>query len=126
MENTNGEKQRIPTDKLVFGVLLVVAGLLMFGAQINLWNMRDFWRLWPLFLIFLGLVSEIDALRSRKSDGGMFLLGVGTWMLVGTNQWFGLSVGTAMPIGVVIVGALMVVHAIVDKPEVKEKNDEYK
>lgn len=126
MEDTNDEQQKISVEKLVFGIILLVVGGLMLGSRMDLWEARDLWKLWPLFLVVLGLTGEYEALRKRKNDGGMILVAIGIWMLIGTNHWFGLSVGTAMPVGVVIIGLFLVIHAIVDKPEVKEINNEHK
>jgi hypothetical protein len=117
-------KPAIPFDKIVFGLVLVVIGVATFGAGIDLWDFRQLVRLWPLALIVIGLAGEVESLRKRKGDGSSFLLGAGVWMLFGTLHLFDLSIRTALPLGVIVVGLSTVIHALVDLPEAKEKDNE--
>ena len=122
MEDT---PQKFSSQKLVFGIVLIAIGALAFVDAVDLWNPRVLWRLWPLVLILLGLASEVDALRERRSDGGSILIGIGVWFLAATHDIFGLTHRTAFPLAVVVVGLFTTLHAIVDKPEPvkKEKTD---
>jgi len=116
----------IPVDKIVFGLILLAVGLITFGAGIDLWHPVRLVRLWPLILIFIGLASEFEAIRNRKSDGGSsFLLGAGVWLLFGSLHLFGLSMRSAFPLGVIVVGLGTVLHALIDRPVVKEKKNEH-
>lgn len=110
--------------KLIFGLLLVGIGLLGFIDALDIWDPGNLWRWWPLVLIAIGLSSEVDAFRARRNDGGAFMLAVGVWMLIGTQHWWGLSVGRAMPIGIMVLGLGVLLHAIFDRPapEKKEEN----
>ena len=116
-------KPPVPIDKVVFGLVLVVIGVLAFGAGIDLWEVRHLVRLWPLILIVIGFAGEVEALRKRKGDGSAFLLGAGVWMLFGTLHLYDLTVRSALPLGVIVVGLSTIVHALVDLPEPKEKKD---
>ena len=109
------------SQKLVFGIVLIVIGALAFMDAVDLWNPRVLWRLWPVVLILLGLASEVDALRERRSDGGSILIGIGVWFLAATQDIFGLTHRTAFPLAVVVVGLFTTLHAIVDKPEPAKK-----
>ena len=124
MESTTIPEHRISAGKLAFGLVLVAVGVLSFFDALDLWDPGRLWRLWPLILIALGLASEADALRARKNEGGAFLLGVGVWFLAGTQHWFGLTVRTAFPLFIVVVGASLILHALVDLPESKEKKND--
>ncbi len=129
METTH---PRISADKLVIGIALIVVGIAGFLGAIDVLHTRDVWKLWPLFLIVIGLANEAEAIRKRRSDGGWILLAIGTWFLIGNYHMFGLSRGSAMPVGVIVAGAAIALHAIIDKPaemtekrtERLEKNDE--
>lgn len=126
-EPTTITKQpQFSSQKLVFGLVLIAIGAGAFVDALDLWNPRVLWRLWPLVLILLGLASEVDALRERRSDGGSFLIGIGVWFFAATQDIFGLTYRSAFPLGVVVVGLFMTLHAIVDKPEPlkKEKTSE--
>jgi hypothetical protein len=126
MEDTQSATDApFPLHKLILGLILVGVGVLAFVDAIDLYNPWQIWKLWPLGLIILGLSSETESLMARRSGGGAFLIGVGVWMLAGTHHIFGLSYRTGFPLGIAIVGLFMVLHAIVDKPQVKkESNDD--
>lgn len=119
MEQT--ERNGISLDKLVFGAMLLIIGLLAFSSGIDLWHPRQLSRLWPLFMIAIGLAGEAESLRKRSEDGSGFLLAAGVWLMAGINHWFGLNIATAMPLGLVVLGLSVVLHAFVDKP--KDKSD---
>jgi hypothetical protein len=114
----------IALHKLVLGLCLVTVGVAAFLGSIDVWNIRHFWRFWPLFLIAIGLSSEIEALGRRKGDGGYILIAIGCWMLAGSFHFMNLSMAEAMPIGIAVAGLFLVLHAVMDRPAVKgEEND---
>lgn len=119
MEQT--ERNGISLDKLVFGAMLLIIGLLAFSSGLDLWHPRQLSKLWPLFMIAFGLAGEAEALRRRRDDGSSILLAVGVWMMAGINHWFGMNIATAMPLGLVVVGISVALHAFVD--EAKERTD---
>lgn len=129
METT---QRRVLADKLVIGVALIAVGIAGFLGALDVFHIRDVWRLWPLILIVIGLANEAEAIRNRRSDGGWVLLAIGIWFLIGNFHLFGLSHGRAMPVAVVVAGASIALHAIIDRPaargtrdsqEKQEKND---
>lgn len=126
MEEPNpASEQKVSSQKLVFGLVLVAIGVLAFVDAIDLWDPRMLWRLWPVVLILIGLSSEVDALRERRSDGGSIMIGIGVWMLAATHDLFDLTYRTGFPLAVLVVGLFLTLHAVVDKPvPKKEKNHE--
>ena len=118
----NIEKRPLPIGRIVFGLLLLVGGVVSFGYGIDLWHPRRLVRLWPLGLIIMGLASEFEALRNRRDDGGSFLIAIGVWMLFGTLHPFDMSMRSAFPLGLVVIGLATLVHAIVDRPKVKKES----
>jgi hypothetical protein len=124
VETTPAPDQRISAQKLGLGLLLVVVGGLIFADAIDAWDFRILWRYcWPAILIFFGLMSEIDSFRLRRSDGGSILLAIGIWFQVGVLRLFGLNIRTAFPIGVIVFGLLLIIHALVDRPERNTKDE---
>jgi Domain of unknown function (DUF5668) len=117
----NNHETKIPVGKLAWGLVLLAIGTLTFLETVDLFDSRPLWNWWPLLLIFLGAAGEIDALRHRRSDGSYITLGVGLWMLAGSQELFGLTYGTGFPVAVVVAGLGIVVHAIVDKPASSQK-----
>ena len=107
---------RIPLGKLALGIVLLLVGILAFTDIMDMVELREVWRYWPVFLIFIGVSSEIEALRERRSGGGAIVAGIGVWFLFGNLHLFGLSRGSAMPLGIAVVGLSMILHAILDAP----------
>lgn len=106
------EEQRLPMGKLAVGIGLLTIGILGFTEAIEIWNPRRLWRFWPLILIFIGTANEWDTLVRRRGSGGYVLIAIGTWMLVGNNEYFGLDHGSAIPVGIAIVGLGLITHAL--------------
>ena len=111
------------SQKLVLGLVLLAFGALAFVDSTDLWSPGQWWRLWPLVLIVIGLASEIDALRERRGGGGAFLIAVGVWFLAGTHHILGLTHRTAFPVAIAVVGLFMAIHAIVDRPAAQQKKE---
>jgi hypothetical protein len=115
---------RIPMGKLAVGIVLLLVGLLSFTDYMELFDLREIWRFWPVFLIFIGVSSEIDSLRQRTGGGGYIVAAIGVWMLVANHHFFGLNHRTAFPLGIAVVGLGVILHALVDAPvPVKKEND---
>jgi uncharacterized membrane protein HdeD (DUF308 family) len=109
------------TGKFIGGLVLLVVGLLAFSDAIDLWDVDELWRFWPVALIVAGIANEVEALRQRTSNGGFVLIASGTWLLCATQRFLGLHYVSAMPIGLAVIGVGMIVHSIVD---VKKKENE--
>ena len=123
MDNTTSTDNRIPMGKLAVGIVLLLVGLLSFTDYMELFDLREIWRFWPVFLIFIGVSSEIDSLRQRTSGGGYIVAAIGVWMLVANHHFFGLNHRTAFPLGIAVVGLGVILHALVDAPApVKKEN----
>ncbi|HEX2836239.1 MAG TPA: DUF5668 domain-containing protein [Thermoanaerobaculia bacterium] len=106
----------VKADKLVLGIALIALGIVGFLGAIDLLYIRDVWRLWPLLLIVIGIGNEVEAIRNRRKGGGWVLIAIGTWFLIGNFHIFGLSHSRAIPVIVVIAGASIALHALIDRP----------
>ena len=119
-----GKPERLSVGKLVFGIVLVAAGVLAFVDAIDLWDSREIWRYWPVVLIAVGVSNEIDTLRTRRGGGGGFVLvAVGVWMLASTQAFWGLTFKTAFPLAISVVGLGMILHALLGVKDEQEKEE---
>ena len=110
--NMPEEQQRFSMGKLAVGLGLLVIGILGFTDAIDIWEPGELWRYWPLILIFIGVAHEVDALQRRRGSGGYVLIAIGTWLLIGNNDYFGLDHGSALPVAIAIVGLGLITHAL--------------
>lgn len=106
------EAQHLSMGKLAVGIGLLAIGILGFTDAIDIWEPRELWRYWPLILIFIGVANEADTLVRRRGSGGFVLIAVGTWLLIGNNEYFGLDHGSAIPVAIAIVGLGLIIHAL--------------
>lgn len=109
--------------KLAFGLVLLLVGGLKFLDNIDVLDPRPLWHFWPVLLIVFGAASEFDAIRKRRGDGGIVLLAIGVWMLLGSEELFGLTYRTAFPVGIIIAGAGIILHAVIDVPRQQLKEN---
>jgi Domain of unknown function (DUF5668) len=121
MDNLTTADRRVPMGKLAFGIALLIVGTLAFTDYLDAFEVREIWRYWPVFLIFIGLSSEYDSLRKHTSDGGYILVAIGTWLLVANHHLFNLRHRGAFPIAIAIAGLGVVLHALNDDPSAAKK-----
>lgn len=124
MQDTTIPERRFPAGKFAMGVALLGAGICSLVSDYEIGHMvRHFW---PVLLIIAGIGAEIDLLQSRRNGGGggLVLLGVGIWMFIATNRFYDLDYRTAFPIGVMVVGVGLIVHAVLGIGAKKENHHE--
>lgn len=121
MENVNPSHDGVPLGKLVFGIVLLVVGILSFTDYLDITDLHQIGRFWPVLLIVIGVSSEIDSLRLRKGGGGYILVAVGVWFLAGNQHFFGLTQRTAFPLGVAVAGLGLILHSLV-VPDARRSN----
>jgi hypothetical protein len=131
---SNGQDSRrgIQPGAVVGGAFLLVVGGTMFLDHRG-WGDLSFGRLiGPACLIILGMLMLVDkgafvcGRRERMLDGttrmnvrkrggltgGLWLLGVGCWMLVSQLHVFGLDYHTSWPLLIVLSGTIMLARGV--------------
>lgn len=111
---------RFPAGRLLFGLGLLGLGGAALLDRIDLVEFGTLWEYWPLILVGVGLVNEIDALVARRGDGGFVLMAVGAWFTA-RQELFGIDRGMAFPLAAIIVGAGLAIHALIDRPVTEAK-----
>lgn len=118
---TTNAPARVPLGKLAFGIALLAGGILIFTDYMDVFDVPELWRFWPVFLIFLGVSTEIDSLRQREAGSGYILIAIGTWLLIASHRFLGLTHRTAFPVAIAIAGLGVIIHALVDDPATQNK-----
>ena len=95
--------------------------LLKFGVGLTLFLVGALYaldisalRLGPVALIGFGILVEADAVRRGRFGCGLFMIGIGTWLLAGSYHLFGLTYETAFPLGIVVIGFGLLVDSVLD------------
>lgn len=121
MDATTTTPPRVPLGRLVFGLVLLLVGILSVTDQLDLIEADQIWRFWPVFLIVIGVSSELDSLRTRAGGGGYIVAAIGVWLLIANHRFMGLTHRTAFPIAIAIAGLGVMLHALIDDPEAVKK-----
>lgn len=64
IKNTSSDQRVAWRSEQIFGFILVILGF-MFLSQM-FWPWFNAWRLWPLFIIFIGLIMLIRTKKEKK------------------------------------------------------------
>jgi predicted membrane protein len=101
--------RRGPTAQTVFGLMIVLLGVLFTLDNLDLIDAREFLRYWPAGLVVVGLLKIYHA-RSAGHGwiGGAIFIGVGMWMLANGILYFTISPRQLLPLLLVALGAYMV------------------
>ena len=67
---------------------------------------------WPLFVIALGLGKTFSARGPHALGSGVTTTGMGVWLLIAANDWYGLGWSRSWPLALVAAGLGSLVQAI--------------
>jgi predicted membrane protein len=110
-ENTAGSKpgRRGPTAQVVFGLMIVIVGILFTLDNVGMIDARDYLQYWPAGLVAVGLVKLWHATRDGHGwFGGLVLIIIGTWMLIERIVYFTINARELLPLILVFLGGYMV------------------
>jgi len=117
-----GKNYRNPVDRsihrgpasqgVIFAVVMIAIGVLLFLDNIGLFRFRDIWQFWPVLPIALGVAKLFD------SKGVASQVWAAMWILVGSaflldhlGLWH-MNWGTIWPLAIVAFGVTMLVNAL--------------
>ena len=107
--NTVPPVRRGPTAQVVFGLMIVVVGVLFTLDNLDLIHAGDYLRYWPAGLVAVGLLKLYHAMRDGHGwFGGAAFVGIGTWMLLNGILYFRVNLRELLPLLLVGLGVYMV------------------
>jgi predicted membrane protein len=101
--------RRGPTAQVVFGLMIVIVGVLFTLDNLEVLDAREYLRFWPAGLVVIGLL-KIDHARSAGHGwvSGLIFIGIGAWMLLNGVLYLTISVRDILPLLLVALGAYLV------------------
>lgn len=96
----------IDLAKLTWGLVLVGLGGLLLLERLDLILWERIWRYWPLLLVGIGGVQVVLASSRGGRRVGLWLIGIGAWLLINFLEVFDLFFDTSWPLLLVIAGAI--------------------
>ncbi len=105
------------TPQLVFGLVIVAAGLLMTASNLHWIEARSLWRYFPLGFVAVGIAKILQPDGHSGKMFGWLLLIVGIWLSANTLLSFSFSIGRWWPLLLILLGAVMIIRARGEEPE---------
>lgn len=101
--------RRGPTAQVVFGLLILILGVLFTLDNFDLIDAGRYLRYWPAALVAVGLLKIYHAARHGHGwFGGLVFLGIGSWMLLNGVLYFRIDIRDLFPLLLVLLGGYMV------------------
>ncbi len=100
---------------LAGGVILILGGALFLAQTLDLVHygglvglVRDYW---PMLFVAFGITKLFDR---ESRGGGLTMIAIGIWLQISNLGLFGLDWSDSWPVLLVLLGAGMILHAIID------------
>ena len=110
MSNTQYRRNR---DALVWGLVLIAVGVTFLLTNSGVWPNDTWRRWWPVLVILSGRGSLFAARGPRGAGSSVTTTAMGGWLLVATNDWYGLGWSRSWPLAIVAIGLGTLTEAIV-------------
>jgi len=99
-------------DKFVWGLLLIGLGAALLLSTLGFLPVHFLRTWWPVFVIASGTGSLLCARHPRAIGSAVTVLGIGAWLLIAANDWYGLGWSRSWPLSLVAVGLGTVTRAL--------------
>ncbi len=96
------------TPQVLLGLLVIVVGLLFTLDNLNVIDADQYLQYWPAGLVALGLLKLTQVRDGHGWFGGLFLIALGTWMLLERMIYIRIDLAQVWPLFFVFFGAYMV------------------
>lgn len=121
------EDRSVVSARLIWGVFILLAGIVFFLDQLDLIRTRDYIRFWPLVLVALGLFQVVQpstaATAAHRASGAILVAVGGLFLLDGLGYVRFRVWDLIIPSVFVILGAHLVVQALARRRSVAESAD---
>lgn len=93
------ESSRRPPNysRLAWGLVLVILGCLLLVGRFQLMEVDNWLRWTPLVVVGIGLFSLAQAGSPGQVRSGLWMIGIGVWLLVSLFHFYGLSFNNSWP-----------------------------
>jgi len=96
------------TPQVLFGLIVIVIGVLFTLDNLNIIDAEQYLRYWPAALVAVGLMKLWQAREGHGWFGGLFLVGLGSWMVLERIAYIRINARDIWPLFFVFLGGYMV------------------
>lgn len=109
--------------QLMWGLVLVCAGVAIFLSQMGWFDMRGMWHYWTLVMVVVGINRMIGYPTARDFTSGPF---TGLWLFAVFEDLWGLTFGNSWPIFIIACGVSMIIEPFIKRrfAQNEESNNE--
>jgi predicted membrane protein len=97
------------TPQVLFGLIVIVVGVLFTLDNLNVLDAGEYLRYWPAGLVAIGALKLWQARQQGYGwFGGLFFVVLGTWMLLARVVYIRIDISQVWPLAFVLLGGLLV------------------
>jgi predicted membrane protein len=96
------------TPQALFGLIVITVGILFTLDNLNLIDATEYLQYWPAGLVAVGLLKLWQVRAGQGVVGGLFLVGLGSWMLLERIVAIQIRIHDVWPLFFVFLGGYMV------------------
>jgi predicted membrane protein len=104
--------------RLVFGLGIIIIGVLFLLGNLDILNPHEYLRLWPALLIVAGIAHLFQSDRGSKRIWGIILIFIGSTMLLDRLYFIQFNLWDYWPLILVFVGMMMILKSTMFRREV--------
>jgi uncharacterized membrane protein HdeD (DUF308 family) len=101
--------------QLVWGLLLIGAGVAIFLDRMDLVDIDTLWHYWPLLLVVSGINRTIGYPTARDFTSGLWTAFIGIWLFVCMEGLFGMTFANSWPVFIIISGVTMALRPFAER-----------
>jgi len=111
-EDRAGRPRGWPVGKAILGLGVLAMGVLLTLDNLDIMEVGNLFRYWPVLLIVLGLSHLLQPGRDRRLGAGLLWLVIGTLLLLNTLDYWTFNVWDLWPLLLVLFGGQLLWRAI--------------
>ena len=105
------------------GALLLTIGSLLFAQNLDLFEVRQFWRYWSILPLGLGLFKLVKGQSRGDQALGIFLTCLGAGQLAKTLGYWSPGPADIVAVTLIVVGIVFIGRGLFGRPEPEIRND---
>jgi predicted membrane protein len=109
--------------KVIFGLAIIIAGLVLFLENVGIIGYVNIWDWWPVLLILLGIGQLAQPKECRQTWTGIVLVGVGLLFLGNNLDIFYFRFRDLWPLILILVGLSILRHTTWKSKDLPQSND---
>lgn len=106
MDEHPSTEHKVDRNALGVGIALLVIGVALSLARLDLIDLEGAARFWPLLLMAAGAWQLVTGAKRRKRRRGAIVVLIGAWLLVSSLGLFGLGFHNSWPVLMILLGLL--------------------